>query len=165
MSPRSDGEMSDNWMDGISGEANRFRTNSSHKSEDMLYIMTVDQWRQLFNHFSLLRQDEYKTLTTVVVKRMPALRRRGGYVAYFKHSMPFSVFLPKKPNCISTAWITTKSYWPWVAVTLSFNHLYLVHVSTDWTFIHVVCNLQREKQRYKPVLFVSFFHFVFSHST
>ena len=142
--------MSDSGMDGITGEAYSFRTNSSHKSEDMLCIMTVDhQCRQFFNHFSLLRQDEYKILTTVVVKRMAALRRRGGYVAYFKHSMPFSVFLPKKPNCISTAWITTKSYWPWVAVTLSFNRLYLVHVSTDWTFIHVVCNLQREKQRYK----------------
>ena len=149
VSPRSDGEMSDNWMDGISGEANRFRTNSSHKSEDMLCLRTVDQWRQLYYHFSLLRQDENKILTTVVVKRTAALRRQGGKAAYFNYSMPLSVFLLKKPNCISTARITTISCRPRGAVTLSFNRLYLVHVSTDWTFIHVVCNLQREKQRYK----------------
>ena len=78
MSPRSDGEMSDSGMDGITGKANSFRTNSSHKSEDMLCIRTVDQWRRLSNHFSLLGQDEYKILTTVVVKRTAALRRRGG---------------------------------------------------------------------------------------
>ncbi len=58
-------------------------------------------------------------------------------------SIHFTVCLLQQPYCIASPWISSISSTPrWISGASSFNNLHLIQVSTHWTFIYIISNLQ-----------------------